>query len=98
MRLAIELELLEEVPQRPYRHVGRRRSMRRDELFRLQRLQFGRGCAGGSGGAHHLGGAIERPAMIEAELRDHEQRLAIADANSTGLKRHALPSLPARAV
>jgi hypothetical protein len=26
--------------------------------------------------------------MIEAEFRDHEQRLAIADAQSTDFKRH----------
>jgi hypothetical protein len=86
--VAIELELAKKVAQRFHRHVRRRRTTGGDELVGLEGLQFHRRGTGRGGGIHHGQGAIERAAMIEAEFRDHEQRLAIADAQSTDFKRH----------
>ena len=89
---AIELELREELAKRSRRHMGRSRTVGGDELVGLERLHLHGGGACGRGGIDHGERSVQRPAVVEAELRDHEERLPIADSKSADVKRHVTPS------
>jgi hypothetical protein len=70
----VQFEGPEEVAQRRGLHVRRRRSLRQHEAAGVDRLQLDGACPGGGRGIHHGQRALERAAVVQADLGNRKHR------------------------